>query len=266
MAFSFSKPQFPLLMAISNHAKIVAIWLLGLVAALQVRSQETGGDIDSFNRSLGLEGMGTDLTNAEQELAHTNPSNPPEGPKKHAVKQRRTPVQRSTEFSDLAFRSDPGVTDKVRAFYTSYTKSAAYAGMPSFDTMINRFDRRFANYGFSSHNLGDTFAGYLIIAWELVHNADASTTPEGIRRVREAVCRIIEQKGKAAHFSEENKQKYSEIFKCLTELVREQDKRLRQANNQAAEQQLSNQIVQTAHKFGIDLRRLRLTDQGFVNG
>jgi hypothetical protein len=251
-----------------NRITIAAIWLLGLVAAPQVPAQETGGDVDSFNRSLGLEEMGADLTNVEQELAHGNPSGPAEGPKKVAVKQKRAPVQpsQSTQFSDLAFRSDPGVTDKVRAFYNSYSNSAGYAGMPSFDTMINRFDRRFANYGFSSHNLGDTFAGYLIIAWELVHNADASTTPEGIRRVREAVCQIIEQKGKAAHFSEGNKQKYAEVFKCLTELVREQDKRLRQVNNRAAEQQLSNQIVQTAHKFGIDLRRLRLTDQGFVNG
>jgi hypothetical protein len=55
--------------------------------------------------------------------------------------------------------------------------------------------------------------------------------------VREAVCQILEKKGKAAHFSDENKQKYSEVFKCLTELVREQDKRLRQANNRGAEQQ-----------------------------
>jgi hypothetical protein len=254
-------------MAISKaHAEILAILLLVLVAAPQIPAQETGNDIDSFNRSLGLEGMGADLTNAERELTHVNPSGPSAGPKKAAVKQKRAPVQRSTEFSDLAFRSDPSVTDKVRAFYASYTNSPEYAGMPSFDTMIDRFDRRFANYGFSRNNLGDTFAGYLIIAWEIVHNADASSTPSGIRRVREAVCQILEQKGKAAHFSDENKQKYSEVFKSLTELVRERDRQLRQADNRSAEQQLSNRIVQTAHKFGIDLRRLRLTDQGFVNG
>jgi hypothetical protein len=254
-------------MAISKtHAKIAAILLLGLVSNPQVWAQETGADIDSFNRSLGLEGMGADLTNVEHELAHTEPSGAPPGSKKTAVKQKRAPIQRSTEFSDLAFHSSPDVTNKVRAFYTSYTNSAAYAGMPSFDTMINRFDRRFSNYGFSSSNLGDTFAGYLIIAWEIVHNADASSNPSGIRRVREAVGQILEQKGKAARFSNENKQKYSEVFKCLTELVREQDQRLRQANNGAAQHQLESQIVQTARKFGIDLRRLRLTDQGFVNG
>ena len=68
-------------MAISKaHAKIAAIWLLNLIAALSVRAQETGGDIDSFNRNLGLEGMGADLTNVEHELAHVNPSGPPEGP------------------------------------------------------------------------------------------------------------------------------------------------------------------------------------------
>ena len=74
-----------------NRITIAAIWLLGLVAPPQVPAQETGGDVDSFNRSLGLEEMGADLTNVEQELAHGNPSGPAEGPKKVAVKQKRAP-------------------------------------------------------------------------------------------------------------------------------------------------------------------------------
>jgi hypothetical protein len=116
IAFSFSKAQSTSLMVFSkNRITFATIWLLGVVAAPQVPAQETGGDVESFNRSLGLEEMGADLTNVEQELAHGNPSGPAEGSKKVAVKQKRAPVQQSqsTQFSDLAFRSDPGVTDKV---------------------------------------------------------------------------------------------------------------------------------------------------------
>ncbi|MBV8277803.1 MAG: hypothetical protein JO170_21415, partial [Verrucomicrobia bacterium] len=138
--------------------------------------------------------------------------------------------------------------------------------MPSFDTLISRFDRRFENYGYSSHNLGDAVAGNLIISWEILHNADASETPVGIRRVRETVCQVIEKRGKATQLSSDLKQGYSDRFKALAELCRERIKRLQQANNVAAEQQLKNQIAQAWLKEGIDVRRYRLTNQGFING
>jgi hypothetical protein len=249
-----------------TYSTIAAIWLLGLAAGSQVWAQENGGELDSFNRSLGLEGMGTDLANAENELAHSNTPSAPEAPKKAGPGPKKAPVKREESFSNLSFHPSPAVTNSVRAYYVSRTNSAAFAGMPSYDALVSRFDERFSNYGFSRHNIGDTVAGYLIISWEILHNANASNTPKGIRRVREAISQVIERRGKAANLSDENKQKFSELFKSLAELVSEQSKQFRQANNQAAEAQLMNQVAQPPLKLGIDLRKLRLTDQGFVNG
>jgi hypothetical protein len=250
-----------------NYQRIAAIWLLGLAAATRVWAQESGGEIDSFNRSLGLEGMGTDLANVEHELAHGTPASTPvpESPKK-APRQKREPVQQTQSFGNLAFRYNPAITNTVRAYYVSHLNAQTLVGMPSYDALISRFDQRFANYGFSKHNLGDTFAGYLIISWEILHNADASNSPRGIRRVREAVCQILEQRGKAAMLPNENKQKFSELLRSVSELASEQSRRLRQANNVAAEEQLLNQIAQAPLKLGIDLRLYRLTDQGFTKG
>jgi hypothetical protein len=259
------------LMPISkSYSRIAVISLLSLATAAPVWAEENGGEIDSFNRSLGLEGMGTDLASVERELEHGSSASTPEpqtaeGPNK-APAQKREPVQHTSSFSNLAFRYNPTVTNSTRAYYVSHMNAQTLVTMPTYDALISRFDQRFAEYGFSKHNLGDTVAGYLIISWEIVHDADASNSPQGIRRVREAVCQIIEQRGKATRLSDDQKQKFSELIKSISELVAEQSRRNLRANNQAAEAQLRNQVVQAPLKLGIDLRRWRLTEHGFVNG
>jgi hypothetical protein len=248
-----------------TYTRIALIWLLGLAAADRGWTQENGGEVESFNRSLGLEGMSTDLANVEHELAHNPPANPPDGPKKGPA-QKKAPAQPAASFSNLAFQANPGVTNTVRAFYVSRMNAAALVNAPNYDSLISRFDGRFANYGYSRHNIGDTVAGYMIVTWEILHNANATNTPAGIRRVRVAVCQILEQRGKAARLTSENKQKISEILKCLAELGNEEVRRAQQANNPAAVQQAQNLLTQFPLSLGIDLRQYRLTDQGFTNG
>jgi hypothetical protein len=251
------------------YSRIAVISLLSLASTPQVWAQENGGEIESFNRSLGLEGMGTDLASVEHELQHGSPANTPEPSQTHNAKtgpaQKRAPIQPTESFSNLAFHPNPGVTNSVRAFYLAHLNAQTLLTAPNYDSMISRFDERFASYGFSRHNIGDTVAGYMIIAWELVHNADASSTPTGIRRVRTAVCQILEKRGKAARLTSENKQKISELLKCIAELCAQQARQARQTNNAAAMQQATNVVTQFPSKLGIDLRRYQLTDNGFVN-
>lgn len=253
-----------------TYSGITAISLLSLALAAQGWAQENSGEIESFNRSLGLEGMGTDLASVEHEIQHGSPANTPEtsktqNPKKAPV-QKRAPIQPSESFSNLGFRANPAVTNTVRAYYVSRMNATRVVNAPSYDGLINRFDERFANYGYSRHNVGDTVAGYMIVAWEIVHNADASETPMGIRRVRTAVCEVLEKRGKAALLTSENKQKISELLKCLAELGVQQVRQARQSNNQAAILQAQNLLTQFPLSLGIDLRQYRLTDQGFISG
>ena len=254
------------MLLLKTYTRIAAIWLLGLAAAARVWAQESGGEADSFNRSLGLEGMSTDLANVEQELAHSNsPASKAETPKKGPA-QKNPPAKPIESFSNLSFHSNPGVTNTVRAFYVSRMNAAALVNAPNYDSLSGRFDERFANYGYSRHNIGDTVAGYMIITWEILHNANASNTPNGIRRVKVAICQILEQRRKAAQLTSENKQKISEVLKCLAELGNEEVRRAHQANNAAAIQQAQNLLTQFPLSLGIDLRQYRLTDQGFTNG
>ena len=132
------------------------------------------------------------------------------------------------------------------------------------DALLHRFDRMFAPYGFSSHNLGDSVAGYLVASWEVINNTDASGNVQGIRRVREAVRNKMKEKKKVAALSDTDKQRYSEIFKYLTILIIDRMDELKQKHNEAGERQLREQAAQPPLKIGIDLRKMRLTDQGFV--
>jgi hypothetical protein len=251
------------------YSGIAAISLLRFASAPQVRAQESGGEVESFNRSLGLEGMGTDLASVEHELEHGSPANTPEtsdtqNPKKGSA-QKRAAIQPIESFSNLAFHPNPAITNSVRSFYLSHVNAQTLLNAPAYDDMINRFDARFASYGYSRHNVGDTVAGYMIVAWEIVHNADASNTPTGIRRVRTAVCQILEKRGKAARLTSENKQKISELLKCVAELCGQQARQARQTNNAASMQQAVNVVTQFPRKLGVDLQRYQLTDKGFVN-
>ena len=250
------------------HSGIAAVALLSLALAPQVWAQESGGEVDSFNRSLGLEGMGTDLASVEHELEHGTPVNTPETPNepsgKKAPREKRAPVQRTQSFSDLAFHSNPSVTNTVRAYYVSHMNAATMVNYPSYDSLIERFDSRFSNYGYSRNNIGDAFAGFLIVAWEIVHDTNVSNTPEGIRRARVAVGQILEKRGKAAALTPEKKQKMAELLKCLAELGAEQAKRARQSNNQADLEKTKSQLTKSLGNIGINLYQWRFTDRGFV--
>jgi len=107
-----------------TYTRIALIWLLGLATADRGWTQENGGEVESFNRSLGLEGMSTDLANVEHELAHNTPASPPESPKKGPA-QKKAPAQPAASFSNLAFQANPGATNTVRALYVSRMNVAA---------------------------------------------------------------------------------------------------------------------------------------------
>jgi hypothetical protein len=250
------------------YLSVAAIALLSLATVPRVWSQESGGEVESFNRSLGLEEMGSDLASVEHELEHGSPANTPETPNepsgKKAPREKRAQVQRNQSFSDLAFHSNPSVTSTVRAYYMSHTNAATMVNYPSYDSLIQRFDSRFSNYGYSRNNIGDTFAGFLIVAWETVHDTNVSNTPEGIRRARVAVGQILEKRGKAAALTPEKKQKVSELLKCLAELGAEEARRARQSNNQAELEKTKTQLTKSLGNIGINLYQWRFTDRGFV--
>jgi hypothetical protein len=247
-----------------------AICLSFLTLAPKLLADDISNAVDAFDRDLGLERMGPDIVNTVQQSQVAETSNSEATAKKNQT--RRPPRQSRSALSPdvLTFHSSERVTDSLRGFMIAKVTQNDMTTLPAVekrfanDALLHRFDRMFSPYGFSSHNLGDSVAGYLIASWEVINNADASGNVQGIRRVREAVRNKMKEKKKVAELSDTEKQRYSEIFKYLTVLIIDKMDELKQKHNEAGQRQLREQAAQPPLKIGIDLRKMRLTDQGFV--
>jgi hypothetical protein len=226
--------------------------------------------VDAFDRDLGLERIGPDIVNTQpQSSAADVPDSAPS--QKKNENHRKSPTSHAALSADsLTFHSNQRVTDSLRGFMIAKVTQNDMAAIPATekrfanDALLRRFDRMFSQYGFSSQNLGDTMTGYLIASWEIINNADASGNVEGIRHVREAVRDKLKQKGKVAALSDVEKQRYSEIVRYITILSVDQMAELKLKHNTGGQRQLQELLAKPALKVGLDLRRLRLTDQGFV--
>ena len=127
----------------------------------------------------------------------------------------------------------------------------------------SRFDARFSRYGYSSHNVSDSLAGFVIVLWEIVNSQDASAHPSGIRQVRVKVNELLLSKSAGKTYTDADKQYYSDYFKVLAVVSKDSLKRKQSANDTAGVQAVRSTAYQIGQKLGIDFRRLALTDSGF---
>jgi hypothetical protein len=88
-----------------------------------------------------------------------------------------------------------------------------------------RFDARFSRYGYSSHNVADSLAGFVVVLWEIVNNQDASVHPSGIRQVRAKVNELLLSKSGGKTYTNVEKQYYSDYFKVLAVISKDSLKR-----------------------------------------
>jgi hypothetical protein len=82
--------------------------------------------------------------------------------------------------------------------------------------------------------------------------------------VREAVRSKMKQRPKVTALSDVDKQRYSEVFKYLTVLIIDKMNELKEKHNDSGQRKLREQAALPPLKIGLDLRKMRLTDQGFV--
>jgi hypothetical protein len=251
-------------------ALVATICLIGLTLSPKILADDIGNAVDAFDRDLGLERLGPDIVNLDPQSSAPETSNSETSEKKTA-QRRNSRLSHPPLSSDiLTFRSSQRVTDSLRGFVIAKVTQNNMTAIPAVekrfanDALLHRFDRMFSPYGFSSHNLGDTVAGYLIASWEIINDADAAGNAQGIRRVREAVRSKMKEKRKVAALSDTDKQRYSEIFKYFTILMVDKMNELKEQHNDAGQRQLREQAAQPPLKIGLDLRRMRLTEQGFV--
>jgi hypothetical protein len=176
----------------------------------------------------------------------------------------------SRQSSLFGYRSSAAVKNKAQINFLSALSANNPTNRSVFQKELatnpaGRFDSRFSQYGYSPHNLADSFAGLVIILWEISNNQDASTHPAGIRQVRAKVSELLAPKTAITSLPNASKQYLSEYVKLLAAIYYDVWKHQRSTNNAAGIQNVQNMAYQTSLKLGVDFKKLRLTDTGFQN-
>jgi hypothetical protein len=167
----------------------------------------------------------------------------------------------------FSYRSSPAVTGKVHANFLALAgqdpQKIARFQKELATNLENRFDARFSRYGFSSRNAADSYAGLVIVLWEIVNNQNASAHPAGIRQVRVKVSELLAGKAGLKTLPDTSKQYFSEYVKLLAVSLSDAMKQKEATNNASEIANARNIAYQSSLKLGVDLKKLQLTDSGF---
>ncbi|MDT0498921.1 hypothetical protein RM530_16370 [Algiphilus sp. W345] len=133
------------------------------------------------------------------------------------------------------------------------------------DAVWESFDNVLGHFGYSSDNLADVTTAYYVMTWEVVNNEDAARYPSGIRAAHQAIESAMATNPEVQSLSDAEKQEACEIMAYMATVAGAAKNELRDSGDTTRLAQLQASIHQSVLRQGVDLRRLRLTDNGFVN-
>lgn len=126
------------------------------------------------------------------------------------------------------------------------------------------FARLLGGAGFSPTNLADVLTGYLVISWEVVSGEDSRAHAAGYAVLRDRLRASLASSAAIATMTDADKQQTAETLEVLAMLAAVANNGIRQGGNTAQLPQLRDGVWRTAQTFGVDLRQIAFTDQGFV--
>ncbi|OAB11069.1 hypothetical protein AQ846_25815, partial [Burkholderia pseudomallei] len=131
--------------------------------------------------------------------------------------------------------------------------------------LLETFDRLMSRPAFDRRNLGDVFAAYLVMSWEVVNGADAHAQPAGVDAVRAKSSAALARDGRVRAMSDADKQRLAETLAYLAMIAVTAQRDLRRSGNTAALEQLRAGVrLSTRKMIGVDVKGLRLTENGLA--
>ena len=260
-----------------KNTRYSSLSLVALVAKLSLGSALADSTDDALNQFY-VENMATRLTS---EVPASASENSPPGQKGDMVEKNHKGVRPHKGAGDSDHQSNlpasnplfsyhwsAAVTQKAHVNFVVAVARNDAQKVPILQKELatnpeSRFDARFSRYGYSSHDVADSLAGFVIVLWEIVNNQDASAYPSGIRQVRAKVNELLLSKSAGKTYTDADKQYYAEYFKVLAVISKDSLKRKQSANDAVGVQTIHNTAYQFGLRLGIDFKRLQLTDNGF---
>jgi hypothetical protein len=173
-----------------------------------------------------------------------------------------TPTLRFRRSAAVQARERTAMLSRIEA--TGGEGSGLHKAVAS-DRILETFDRLLRRYGYSPDHLGDATAAFLVLAWEVVNDADATREPEGARAVRRQIGPAMATVAPFAGMDDAGKQAQAQRVAYMAMVAstnRQVFKAAGDARRLAALQQEVRAQVRTS--LGVDLERYRLTAGGLV--
>ncbi|MDT0498232.1 hypothetical protein RM530_12770 [Algiphilus sp. W345] len=134
----------------------------------------------------------------------------------------------------------------------------------STDAIWQEFDRLLTSYGYSSRNLADVMAAYYVCGWEIVHKQEIQ--PQQFKAIRNQLAVTMANSPDIRRLSDAEKQRTAEAMGIMTAIAGAGSQELLKQRNQQGFAELQQAVYQSFSRQGIDLKQLKLTDDGFVMG
>ena len=130
------------------------------------------------------------------------------------------------------------------------------------DAVLKSFDRFMSAHGYSSHNVADAMTALLVVCWEISTGGQASSgqVAGANRQIRGVFLKSPQLSG----MSNAERQEMAEHIAYQVVLSASARNEYLRSNDQAHLEQLRGSAASLMRQQGIDLARLRLTDEGFV--
>lgn len=116
----------------------------------------------------------------------------------------------------------------------------------------------------SINNMADIAAATYLLSWQVVNSNDIGAGAAAIRAVRDSIASGMAAQGQVARMSDAEKQQAASVMAYMTTVAANSANELRRTGNQDALARLREHLHAAFLSVGVDLDRLRLTDQGFV--
>jgi Family of unknown function (DUF6683) len=167
----------------------------------------------------------------------------------------------------LTYIPDPGLSERIHtqmAQTWSQSDPAVRAQMEKAfpaDTVLKLFDKFMSVYGFSSHNVADATAMLLLVSWEIATGATA--TPTQIHGADRQIHSVFLGSPQLLGLSNARRQEMAEHVAYQIVLGSAAKREYMRAGDQAQLAHLRELAASVLQQQGVDLRNMRLTEQGF---
>jgi hypothetical protein len=130
------------------------------------------------------------------------------------------------------------------------------------EDLIGQFDHALAAFGYSSHDIADVLAAYLVMSWEVVTGNATSTAQLGgaNRQIRAWLARDERLLG----MSNDDKQALAERMIYAASVSSASKNELSRRQDAVRLASLRQEVRDSVKSFGLDLGSVRLSDRGFT--